>query len=222
MSRKQPAFDDLVDALRREVFGLVADFEIVQQFMMPLMRQQRLVDHYPYLLRLLPHAASTGLTLRLCRLFDPDKEPRRGTLGNLLRRVRDGEGLSKAPLDSESIDAREAFMQAVPDRLVKIPKIYARLEAQRNSALAHLDLTRKGEPATIKWDEVRESIALARAIVEEYQAAFCGIREAFDLQDDLAHEAERFRAWARLDDYERHCAEDRKREGDNNTPEEQP
>jgi hypothetical protein len=208
----QPPFDEMVTEVKNEVISVVTDFTVLERVILPLMKQPKLLEHYPVLCMFLYQAVANGVVLALCRLFDPTKDRRHASLANVLRRIRGGEretyaGREPAPTEEQIAE----FMASIPGWLGRISEIDGRLAIRRSGLIAHRDMSKKGRPElTIPWGEVRECIELARTITREYMGTFHRIYQLFELVN-LSHEPEQFLQWTRLADYARHFAEDLKR-----------
>jgi HEPN superfamily AbiU2-like protein len=186
-----PTFIEIRDVVTTEVLDATNAYTLLTRLAFPLGNQQRLVQHYPYLITTLVRALGGQVVMPVCRLFDPDEDPRHASLSSFLRGVENHHAHDK-DVEPRLIGWRREYVQAIPGYLADIKTRWKVLAQHRSAYLAHRDLSKKNLPS-ISYGYFRECFELAQKIV--------------GAKDD----PDRFMKWCRLDDYEGHFQEDMRR-----------
>lgn len=204
MTQRIP-FDVFAEAVHSEVVKASSDAALLEKLIFPLIRQQRLWDHYPAILHGFWAAVWSSFYMTLCRLFEIRTDRRLASLVNLLRWLQDGERPAQ-PLPLRWADAREGLLSGVRSQLENIKRIDGRLAVTRSGYLAHRDLTKANyEKAEIAFTELNGFLALSQNIVSEYLLAFLDQSQVYE-PSNYGHEPVQFLRWCRLDDYATHHA----------------
>jgi len=199
-------FDALAQATRSEVVKASSDAALLEGLIFPLIKQQRLWDHYPALLHGLWAAVWSSLYMTLCRLFEFKDDRRLASLANLLRRLQEGQRPS-TPTPDRWEDARAEFLSSVQSRLEDIRRIDSELAFLRSGYLAHRDVTKATdhEKAQIAFERLTGLLRLSQELVSEYLLAFRDESQSYQ-PANYPREPEQFLNWCRLDNYATHHA----------------
>jgi hypothetical protein len=198
-----------VDQLQETVLGQVveatSDLCLLEGLILPLIKQEKLWEHYPALMQGLWASVGSSFILGLCRVLEFDEDDRLGSLAHLLRRIQSGEGPSgELPRRWEA--KRNEFRDAIPARLTNIKAVDGELAVLRSGYLAHLDMTKAGHPkTTIPLDDLKGYLASTTETLTDYFLAFRDESHSF-VPSNYGHEPEQFLKWCRLDDYATHHA----------------
>jgi hypothetical protein len=202
----KPAFDEIKGTVRREVILATNAYTLLTGLAFPMMNQPKLYQHYPFIVQSLYESLSWQVLMTVCRLFDPVRDPRHASLSTFLRRVVEHHRADPNPSHPEW---RRDFEAAIPERLGEIEHRWPPLAQHRSAYLAHRDMTKSILPE-LTFRAIRECFEWAQGVLREYFVAYEDSTHYFDIAG-VKNDPQRFLAWCRLDDYERHFAEDMKR-----------
>jgi hypothetical protein len=198
--RGKITFEQIETAVVNEIVLVTNAYVLLTDFAFPIARQRLLGDHFPFFVGNLNDALRGQVLIAICRLFDPDKDPRLASLTTFLQHVV-GHHASDAHGNPRSLGRRKEYERRIPEYLADIRKRWKLLVIHRNAYLAHLDLTKK--PPGMAYRFLRECFEQAQAVVAGYYIAYQDTTRLFDLPG-LKRDAARLLEWCRLDDYERH------------------
>jgi AbiU2 len=202
-------FETTRDAVDNEVVLATNAYLLLTDLAVPLAKQPLLYEHYPFLVGNLLDALAGQVLMTVCRLFDPDNDPRHASLSNFLRSVVSHHGGPTAA-PPKLAARRVKYEEAIPDSLAAIATRWKILVRHRSAYLAHRDLS-KMALREMTYSEVRECLDLAQEVVAGYFSAYEDTTRLFHI-DGFEHDPPRFLKWCRLDDYERHFNEDMARQ----------
>jgi len=195
--RPLPVLEKVRDAVTHDVIRVTSDYALVQRLLLPMVRQPKLLEHYPSLVVQFYSAVTGNVILTLCRLFDDSNEMAQATLKTFLRHLK---GRPPGKGDEERV---KQFRRDIDGWLKRIGEIKKRLDGYRNTVLVHNDLTKVGGDKPIEFKEVEEFIALAQEILGRYYSAHERVSQRF-LVVNVEWEPKQFLEWCRLDDYAEH------------------
>lgn len=198
-------FEDIRDAVDNEVVLATNAYVLLTDLAVPLAKQPLLCEHYPFLVGNLVDALAGQVLMTVCRLFDPDNDPRHASLHNFLRRVVSHHG---GPTDAPPEFAARwvKYEEAIPDFLAEIVARWKILARHRSAYLAHRDLSKMALPE-MRYSDVRECLDLAQEVVAGYFSTYEDKTRLFHI-GGFEHDPPRFLKWCRLDDYESHFNKD--------------
>jgi hypothetical protein len=195
-------FDDLKAALRGEVIDATSTYRLLTKLVFPMYEQQKLHDHYPFILSSLYASLSRNVVMTVCRLFDPANDQRHASLSTLLRRVS-AHHASDDPAP-HLVERRKAYVEAIPAGLKAIEDRWPPLAQHRSAYLAHRDLTKTKLPEVL-FTDIWAAIEQAQEILSRYFSAYEDAGQMFEYTN-VEHEPKDFLEWCRLDDYATHFA----------------
>jgi len=193
-------FADLRDAVDHEVILATNAYVLLTDLALPMANQPRLLEHYPFLVGNLVNAIAGQVLMTICRLFDPDDDPRHASLSNFLRRLVSHHG-GPADAPPEFAARRVTYEKAIPGFLAAIAAQWKILVRHRSAYLAHRDLSKILPEMT--HSHVRAWLDLAQRVIAGYFSAYEDKTRLFQI-GGFEHDPLRFLEWCRLDDYERH------------------
>jgi hypothetical protein len=202
-------FDEIRAVVVSEIVGVTNSYVFLTDFALRVAEQPLFSKHYPFFVSTLSDAFRSHVLLAICRLFDPDADPRLASLTNFLQRVGPHHA-SDQDVKPDSIARRRDYEGQIPAYLADIRDRWKQLVIHRNGYLAHMDLTKT--PLDMTYRFLRECFEQAQAVVGGYYTAYRHTARFFELRG-LDHDAARLLEWCRLDDYERHFSEDMARRG---------
>ena len=193
------------EAVHMEVVKATSDRALLEGVILPLVKQEKIWEHYPAILHGLWAAVWSSFFLGLCRILEFREDRKRGSLANLLRRIQSGEDpTDNLPRRWEA--KRTEFQDAIPARLDRIREADGRLAMLRSGYLAHLDMTKVGHPdLNVPLDELKTFLVFATEVLTDYYLAFQDESHTFE-PSNFHHEPQQFLTWCRLDDYATHHA----------------
>lgn len=144
----------------------------------------------------------------ICRLFDPDEDPRHASLTTFLK------GIERHHAEDKNVAARLAarrheYTQGIPGYFTDVKTRWKIIVQHRSAYLAHRDLSKRNLPP-VSYGYLRECFEQAQQVIAGYFAAYEDTTQLFDIAG-VKHDPQRFMEWCRLDDYERHFREDMQR-----------
>ena len=193
--RPQPSFTEIRDAITQDVIRVTSDYALVQRLLVPMVKQPKLLEHYPSLVVQLHSAVTRNVILALCRLFDDASDMVQATLKTFLRHLKD-----RPPSEDDRV---RRYRKDIDAWLRQVVQIKERLDGFRNTALVHNDLTKIEGDKPIEFKEVEEFTALAQEILKRYYSAYEKVDQRF-LVVNVEWEPKAFLEWCRLDDYTEH------------------
>ena len=204
-----PDFDEIKTAVRGEVISATNTYTLLTQLAFPMMNQPLLYQHYPFIVHSLYDALSGQVLMTVCRLFDPDEDPRHASPSTFLRRIVEHHSQDRDP---SHLAWRREFEAKIGGRLSEIKGRWSPLAQYRSAYLAHRDVSKRALPQ-ITFQEIRECFEWGQRVLREYFVAYEDSTHYFDIAG-VKNDPPRFLAWCRLDDYRRHFDEDMKRRHD--------
>lgn len=190
-----PAFEEIRDTITQDVIRVATDYALVQRLLVPMVRQPKLLEHYPSLIVQLYSGVTRNVILALCRLFDDVNDMRQATLKTFLRQLK-----GRSPSEDERI---QAYRRRIDGWLLRLAEIKRRLDGYRNTVLVHSDLTKIADDKPIEFKEIEEFITVAQEIVKQYYSAYEKVDQRL-LVVNVEWEPKQFLEWCRLDDYAEH------------------
>jgi hypothetical protein len=199
-------FDVFAEAVRRDVVKASSDAALLETLIFPMIRQQRLWDHYPAVLHGLWAAVWSSFYMTLCRLFEYKDDSRTASVANLLRRLLNGDRPAMEPPARWEAE-RSEFLSRVPAWLDEIKSIDSRLAFLRSGYLAHRDVTKAAdhEKAQIDFSTLNSFLSLSQKIADDYLLVFRDESQSWT-PTNYPIESRQFLRWSRLEDYAEHHA----------------
>lgn len=201
-SRVLPPFADIRGTVERDTIRVASHYRLVTDFFFKVMKQQELVNHYPWMLEELMLAVTSSIVMTLGRLFEWTDDPRRACLNTFLLGVEFQHSADTAGLPEHAKERRAAYFARIPEWQQVIKKTHAQLALRRNFDLAHNDLTKVGK-TDLTWLQLNDMISVATEILGRYFGTFEATDHRF-VVTNADHEPEAFLKWCRLDDYNAH------------------
>ena len=203
-----PDFAEIKSVVLNEVIHATNAYALLSGLAFPIRNQPLLFQHYPYLVDSLVTALTGQVLMTVCRLFDPDDNPRHASLISFLNRVKPHH-VKDENVPTHTLPWRREYEQRIPDFVAEIKTRWKTLVVHRSAYLAHRDLSKRNLPP-VTYGYFRECFEQAQRVIGEYLTAYEDATQKFEIAR-LKHDPQRFLEWCRLDDYERHFNEDMQR-----------
>jgi hypothetical protein len=165
--------------------------------------QQRLLQHYPFIVESLVTALWGQVLMTVCRLYDPRIDLRNASLSTFLSGIQ-ARHAGDSDLSSSTSEHRQEYKQRIPDVLAEIQR-WKTLVRHQGAYLSHPDLSKRTLPE-ITYGFGRECFEHAQCVLNGYFAAYEDATQFFEIAG-LRNDPPRFLKWCRLDDYQRHFDE---------------
>jgi HEPN superfamily AbiU2-like protein len=149
-------FEKIRDAVVEEIIGVTNTYVLMTDFAFPVGSQSRLSEHYPFFVGTLVEAFRGHVLIAICRLFDPDDDPRHASLANFLRRVA-AHHVSDKEVAPGAVAGREDYERQIPEYFADIRTRWKPLVIHRSAYLAHRDLSKT--PPDMTYQFLHERIA---------------------------------------------------------------
>lgn len=197
---RKPSFAEITETVRDDVIRATSDYGLIKEMFFTLMNQQKLRDHYPWLVPRLYLAVTGEIIMTLSRLFETKRDHRKASLVMFL------DGVERLPVDDADRlrERKRRYRDQIPAFQAEIESVEEKLVWYRNAYLAHNDLT-KVDRVDIKWVELHSFIEKSQAILKGYFSAFEEADQRFEVVN-LGWEPKQFLEWCRLDKYAEHHA----------------
>jgi len=202
-------FEKIRAAVVSEVTHVSNAYVLLPDLAIPMAKQPLLVAHYPFLVGNLVGSLAGQVLMTVCRLFDPDDDPRHASLSNFLRSIVPHHGRPTGTPPRLAV-LRIKYEEAIPDFLAAIASRWKILVRHRSAYLAHRDLSKVALPE-MSYNDVGACLQLAREVLADYFTAYEDKTRRFHI-GGFEHGAPRFLKWCRLDEYERHFNEEMARQ----------
>src|SRR5262249_41191372 len=128
----RPDFGEIKAVVLNEVIQATNAYTLLTGLAFPMRNQALFYQHYPYLVDSLVTALTGQVLMTVCRLFDPDDDPRHASLTNLLNQVRPHHANDIA-VPAYCLRRRQEFERRIPDFLADIKARWKTLVVHRSA-----------------------------------------------------------------------------------------
>jgi hypothetical protein len=203
-----PEFAEIKTAVLNEVLHATNAYVLLTDLAFPLLNQELLLQHYPFIVESLVTALWGQVLMTVCRLYDPKLDSRNASLSTFLRGIQANHA-DDSSVSSSAREWRREYEQRIPDVLDEIEERWKTLVLHRSAYLSHRDLSKRVLPE-ITYGFGRECFEHAQNVLGGYFTAYEDATQVFEITG-LRNDPPRFLKWCRLDDYEHHFNEDMER-----------
>jgi len=190
MTRRGPQFDEIKDAVWKEIVFATSTYALLTRVVFPIYNEPRLRGAYRLLVPILERVFTGAVLMALCRLFEPAAKKDHANLASFLKRV--GPHHAAEEVSAAVAERRHRFQRTIPQLRKGIETTWRSLVIHRNGYLAHLDLSRIDE-AGLTYGDMRIALEQAQKIFGGYRGAFDGVDPSMMFEPiELRSEPEEF------------------------------
>ena len=119
MARRRRRSNPSFEAIKEDVWGSIVaatnDYGFLTDLVLPIVKQRRLHGDYPFITSTLVRTASEHILLAVCRLFDPDPDPRMASLTTFLGGVVEHHSVVPDDVTPRTRERRAEFERRFPN-----------------------------------------------------------------------------------------------------------
>src|SRR5215470_18553228 len=173
-----PEFGEIKTAVLNEVLHATNAYVLLTDLAFPMWNQERLLQHYPFIVQSLVTALWGQVLMTVCRLYDPKPDSRNASLSTFLRGIQTHHATDTG-VSSSARELRREYEQRIPDVLDEIEEGWKTLVLHRNAYLSHRDLSKRVPEITYGFG--RQCFERAQSVLGGYFTAYEDATQFFEI-----------------------------------------